>query len=180
MKKHVLFIQGGGEGAYEEDAKLVASLTAELGDAYQVHYPQMPGEDEPSSSLQAQIGRVITAIRGDVILVGHSVGASAVLKYLSENEVRKKIDGVFLAATPFWGGEGWHYEGFTMQENFADRLSKNVPIFFYHSRDDETVPFAHLALYRQKLAMATIREIPKGGHQFDNDLRLISRDIKNL
>jgi uncharacterized protein len=180
MNKHVLFIQGGGEGAYEEDAKLVASLTAELGDAYQVHYPQMPGEDEPSSSWQALIGREITAIRSSLILVGHSFGASAVLKFLSENEVRNQIDGVFLAATPFWGGEGWHYEGFTLQENFPDQLPKNVPIFFYHSRDDETVPFAHLALYRRKLPMATIREISEGGHQFDNDLKLVSRDIKSL
>ena len=26
MKKHVLFIHGGGEGAYEEDKKMAASL----------------------------------------------------------------------------------------------------------------------------------------------------------
>ncbi len=33
MKKHVLFIHGGGEGAYAEDRKMVASLRDELGDA---------------------------------------------------------------------------------------------------------------------------------------------------
>ena len=38
-KKQVLFIQGGGEGGYEADAKLAASLQKGLGAAYNVRYP---------------------------------------------------------------------------------------------------------------------------------------------
>ncbi len=45
MKKHVLFIHGAGEGAFEEDGLLVASLQNALGFAYDVHYPKMPEED---------------------------------------------------------------------------------------------------------------------------------------
>jgi uncharacterized protein len=45
MKKHVLFIHGAGEGAFEEDGLLVASLRNALGPAYDVHYPKMPKED---------------------------------------------------------------------------------------------------------------------------------------
>ena len=44
MKQQILFIQGGGEGAYQEDEKLVASLRNALGDAYKVRFPQMPNE----------------------------------------------------------------------------------------------------------------------------------------
>lgn len=33
MKQQILFIQGGGEGAYEEDRQLVASLRNSLGTA---------------------------------------------------------------------------------------------------------------------------------------------------
>jgi uncharacterized protein len=112
--------------------------------------------------------------------VGHSFGSSALLKYVSENKVRKPIAGIFLIATPFWGGEGWHYKGFTMHDDFADRLPKNVPIFLYHNRDDEVVPFAHLALYKQKLPWATFREGASGGHQFDNNLTLVAKDVKSL
>ena len=36
MKKPVLFIQGAGEGAYEEDRKLADSLQDALGAEYQV------------------------------------------------------------------------------------------------------------------------------------------------
>jgi hypothetical protein len=42
MNKHVLFIQGGGEGAYEDDAKVVDSLRKALGAAYYLHYPRRP------------------------------------------------------------------------------------------------------------------------------------------
>jgi uncharacterized protein len=47
MKKRVLFIHGGGEGAYEEDRKLAASLQVALGAAYDVRCPNMPDEDRP-------------------------------------------------------------------------------------------------------------------------------------
>ena len=45
---NVLFIQGGGEGAYEADKKLAASLQKLLGEEYQVHYPMMPNQADPA------------------------------------------------------------------------------------------------------------------------------------
>jgi hypothetical protein len=47
MKKPVLVVHGGGQGAYEEDEKLAASLREALGDAYDVRHPKMPDEDRP-------------------------------------------------------------------------------------------------------------------------------------
>ncbi len=38
MKKPVLVVHGGGQGAYEEDEKLAASLRNALGDAYDVRH----------------------------------------------------------------------------------------------------------------------------------------------
>jgi hypothetical protein len=35
-------------------------------------------------------------------------------------------------------------------------------------------------MYASKLPQATIREIPSGGHQLDNDLTPVALDIKNL
>ena len=47
--RQILFIQGGGAGAHDEwDDKLVESLRRELGDGYEVRYPRMPDEDDPS------------------------------------------------------------------------------------------------------------------------------------
>jgi predicted alpha/beta hydrolase family esterase len=182
QKKQVLFIRGGGgDEAHQADAKLAASLQAGLGATYHVRYPQMPDDNAPDSEWIQQIGEEIAAINNEVILVAHSVGASILLKYFAENKIKHPIAGIFLIATPFWGGdEGWQYEGFTMPEDFPDHLPKEVPIFLYHNRDDPEVPFAHLALYAAKLPQATVREGASGGHQFDNDLTQVAQDIKSL
>src|SRR5215213_3127277 len=97
MSKHVLFIQGAGAGAYEEDKKLATSLRKELGADYEVHYPAMLDEDNaPYEQWKQQIEKEMAAIPGPIMLVGHSVGASVIMKFMSETEVKKSIAGVFL------------------------------------------------------------------------------------
>lgn len=184
MTRHILLIQGAGTGAYEADKKLAVSLRKALGTDYEVHYPAMVDEDNASYVLwKQQIERELAAMQGSIILVGHSVGASIIIKWLSETEVRKPLAGIFLIATPFWGGNGWRYEGYeklALPKGLAAKLPEGVPIFLYHCRDDETVPFDHLALYAQVLPQATVRELHAGGHQLNNDLSVVARDIKTL
>ena len=119
-------------------------------------------------------------IKDDAFLVGHSLGASLLLKYLSENKITKVIRGIFLISTPFWMGEEDWVQGLKLQDGFAERLPENVPVFLYHSVDDEEVPFTHLDTYRQKLSDATLRQIAKGGHQLDNNLAAVALDIRSL
>ncbi|GAB3688295.1 alpha/beta fold hydrolase [Spirosoma flavus] len=178
----VLFIQGGGSKEdYEADNHLVASLQGILGEAYRVHYPFLPTDESiPDLGRLNQISNEISRINDELILVGHSLGASMLLRYVSENEFNKKVTAIFLLSTPFWSGDEDWKVGFKLAEDFADKLSREVPIFFYHSRDDEEVPFAHFAIYRQKLPWATFRELPSGGHQLNNDLTIVASDIKSL
>jgi len=179
--RNVLFIQGGGaDEGHKADAKLAESLRNALGNAYTVHFPLLPDESSPDFGRMKQIGREISSIKHEIILVGHSLGASMLLKYLSESKVSQKIAGLFLISTPYWSGnEDWQ-QGLKLQENFPDKLPENVPIFLYHCRDDEEVPFDHLSVYAHKLPRATVREIESGGHQLNNDLTLVANDIKSL
>jgi uncharacterized protein len=181
MKKHVLFIQGAGEGAYEEDRKLADSLQDALGVEYQVSYPQMPNEENPKDEVWiSQITKELASLNDKVILVGHSAGGAVLLKYLLKEDISKPIAGIFLISIPYWGPEDEQDGKYTLHEGFASQLPKGVPIFLYHSRDDEWVPFAHLAMYAEKLPQATIREFDGRGHQFNNDLSDVAADIKNL
>lgn len=181
MKKQVLFIQGGGNGGYEADAKLVASLQKALGKDYEISYPRMKTDKaSPDFGWPEQIGNEIGKVRADVILVAHSLGASLLLKYLSESKVSKKIAGIFLVSAPFWSGKEDWVQGLKLQEDFAQRLPKNSRILFYHCRDDEEIPFDHLASYRHKLPVATFREFDSGGHQLGNHINLVAKDIKEL
>jgi predicted alpha/beta hydrolase family esterase len=179
MKKYVLFIHGAGEGAYEEDGFLAASLQKSLDSAYEVRYPKMVNEESPEyADWKAQIASELAALDGEVILVGHSVGGSVLLKYLSNAPVERPVAGLFLLAAPYWGeDEFWSWDEVRLPQDVSAKLSGIPRIFFYHSRDDEIVPFAHLALYAAKLPQATIREFDGRGHQFGNDLADVAEDI---
>jgi len=181
MKRQVLFIHGGGPGAYEADKKLAANLRDELGPAYHVRCPVMPDEESPEyEAWKAEIEQELAALDGEVILVGHSLGALILLRYLSEGEVQQPVAGLFLIATPYVGTGGWEFEDDALREDFAAKLPARLPVFLYHSHDDEVVPFAHLALYEAKLPQATFHELDGRGHQLDNDLSEVARDIKRL
>lgn len=182
MTKHVLFLQGAGDDAYDEDGKLAAYLRDALGNGYDVRYPRMPDADQAASETwKAQIADEIAAFDGEIMLVGHSFGGSMLLKYLSEATINKPIAGVFILATPFWNGDAdWQYDGYALREGFATQLANIPHIFLYHSRDDDTVPFAHLGMYAAKLPQATVRAIDDRGHQFQNDLSEVVADIKGV
>lgn len=180
MKKHVLFIHGAGDGAFEEDGLLVASLQNALDPTYDVHYPKTPEEYSATyADWKALIERELATLENHVILVGHSVGGSVLIKYLSEQQLDKPITSLFLLAAPYWGAdEFWKWDEARLCEDVAAKPA-NIPcIFLYHSRDDEVVPFAHLALYAAKLPLAIIREFDGRGHQFGNNLAEVARDIR--
>jgi pimeloyl-ACP methyl ester carboxylesterase len=139
MTEHVLFLQGAGSGAYDEDKRLADSLQRALGPRFEVRYPAIPDDgDAPYEQWRQQIERELAGVPGPVVVVGHSVGASVLAKWLSEREDEQAIAGVFLIACPFWGGDGWRYEGYEELElpsGFAAGLPPGMPIYLYHCRD---------------------------------------------
>jgi predicted alpha/beta hydrolase family esterase len=184
MTEYAVFIQGAGRGAYIEDKRLAESLQRILGPRVKVRYPAMPNEDDASyAQWRQEIEQELAGMPGPVVVAGHSVGASIVMKWLSEREAPKALAGVFLVACPFWGGDGWRYEGYeklALPPAFAARLPPGMPIYFYHCRDDSIVPFDHLALYAHTLPQAMVRAFDEGGHQFNDDLSAVARDIAAL
>ena len=180
-KPVLLFIHGGGKGAYKEDKILASSFEKRLKDRMKVIYPGMPDENNPDyTNYSVKIDEELKSIKGTVLLAGHSVGACFLLKFLSEEKPAADIAGLFLLATPYWGEGGWQYEGFRLKNNFAQSLAPEMPLYFYHCKDDTVVPCSHLDLYKREIPHAQFREIDTGGHQFNNDLSEVVKDILNL
>jgi predicted alpha/beta hydrolase family esterase len=184
MKLQVLFIQGAGGGAHHEDARLAASLRDALGNSYEVRFPKMAAEADPDyQRWKPHLAKELAAMPDKPFLSAHSLGGSFLLKYLTEEEIDRPIRGLFLIATPFWGGEGWRYEGYervALAPDFGAKLPPGMPVFLYHGRNDATVPFRHMALYAAKLPGATVRALDGRGHQLDNDLSGVAADIRSL
>lgn len=176
----VLFIQGGGKGAHSEDTPLANSLKRALGPKYDVRFPRMPDEANPSvASWKESIFSELSRIPEKGILVAHSIGGSILLRYLSEEKVEKPIAGLFLLAAPSWDEDRWNFDDLKLSRDIAEKLAFIPRLFFYHCRDDDVVPFAHLALHGARIPRAVTRAVDSGGHQFGNDLTGVAVDIRS-
>jgi uncharacterized protein len=182
MTKHILFIHAAGDKRHPlGSGKLIAYLQDQLGSDYQVLAPDMPNPDHPRYlAWRNQIEQELAALDDDLLLIGHSLGGSILLKYLAEGTYRKHIAALFLVAVPFWGKEDWEVDEFILPEDFATQLPRIGHIFLYHSRHDEEVPFSHLEHYQEKLPQANVRVVEGNEHSFLTGLPELVRDLKNL
>ena len=181
MTNTVIFLHGGGSKEdYEADRKLADALKDHLGPAYAVQYQFLPDDGSPDMGRRQQINRQIAESEDGVFIVAHSFGASMLLACLSEFEVRRKIAGVFLIATPFWEGSKDWVKAFKLRPDFAQKLDQTIPLFFYHCLDDEEVPVIQMSIYQRLLPWAKFREIPIGGHQLNDDLSIVATDIHSI
>jgi hypothetical protein len=137
--------------------------------------PRHPPKYSRQSSTTVGLGK----LNADVLLIGHSLGGSVLLKYLAEGTDPRPIAGLFLVAVPCWGKRDWELE-YTLPEDFASHLPPISQIFMYHSRHDEVVPFSHLRRYQEQLPQATIRELDGKEHSFTRGLPELVRDLKSL
>lgn len=182
MAGQVLFVQGGGDGAYEDDAKLVASLRGRLGADYVVRYPKMPNEADPDyESWKNAIAGELAAMGGGAVLIGHSIGASVVIRAVVDGSFEQSLAGVFLLAAPFWHDhEFWCWREVELPGSAAERIPNDVPVFLYHGRRDESVPPSHVEMYAQALPRATVRRLEGRDHQLNDDLTEVAQDILRL
>src|SRR5260221_3924928 len=142
MRKPILFIQGAGNKHKPlGSGKLIAYLQEQLGSDYHVLAPDMPDPDHPRYlTWRDQIEQELDKLAADVLLIGHSLGGSMLLKYLAEGTYQRPIAGMFLVAVPYWGKQDWELE-YAVPEDFASHLPPIRHLFLYHSRSDEEVRF---------------------------------------
>ena len=175
MTTRVLFVHGAGEGTFEGSEALVQSLRDSLGDGFEVDYPALPDEDEPDPR---EWSRIIQEQSDGAIVVAHSVGASIALRHFSETGGENLLSLVSIAA-PYWGGDGWHYDGFEALTLPHTPLIVS-PLIMFHGRDDEVVPVEHLTLFAAAFPSAVTHVIEGVGHDLGNDASVVARSIREL
>jgi len=182
MKRQVLFIQGGGEGAHDDwDSKLVESLRRELGSSYEIRYPRMPDEGRPDYvAWKAALERELERLEDCAILVGHSIGATILIHALADGMPHRQLGAIVLIAAPFVGEDGWPGDGMMPVDDLGARLPGDVPIHVVHGQADETAPPSHAALYRRAIPRAVLHLLPDRDHQLNNHLGEVAEAIKKL
>lgn len=182
VKHQVLFVQGAGEGTHEQwDSKLVESLRRELGKSYEVRYPRMPREDEPSyARWKPVLERELEALPDGAVVVGHSVGGTVLLKLLTEHAPPVKLGAIVFVATPFVGEGGWSLDDMKFPADLGARLPQGVPVHFFHGLDDETASPSHLDLYARAVPQARTHPLAGRDHQLNDDLKEVAATVSSL
>lgn len=176
----VLFIQGGGEGVHDHwDDKLVASLREELGGEFEVRYPRMPREEDPTAATWCPaIRHELARLDPGAIVVGHSVGATILVQTLLEQPSPVDLGAIILLAAPFVGEGGWPGDEFGFPSDLGARLPSGVPVHIFHGLADETTPPTHADLYARTIAQAQLHRLPGRDHQLGNDLAEVADVIR--
>ncbi len=161
MKKQVLII-GGGEvfkkysdylgylREYEinslentdfQDWK--RKLGEDLGEKFEVIYPKMPCKvNAKFLEWKIWLEKYFPFLKKDIVLIGHSLGAAFLLKYLAKNKFPVPVSQLHLVAAPI-GIKGDYLGSFKPPKNLANVEKAAKKIFLYHSKDDPIVPFSN-------------------------------------
>jgi hypothetical protein len=178
--RQVLFIQGGGAGAHDEwDYELAESLRRELGGGYELRYPRMPDEGDPSyARWSAAIRREMADLDHGAIVVGHSVGAAILVSALAEQPPDRGLAVIALIAAPFVGPGGWPGDEFELTGDLGTRLPAGARVLVFHGLQDETAPPSHASLYALAIPQAQVHQLPGRDHQLNNDLGVVAEAIR--
>ena len=167
MSQLVLVIHGAGEPRRRGRRIFWEPLLGDaLGPAYRVRAPRMPDPEHPDD--RAWRGRIAELMleADHPVLVGHSFGASTLLRFVGQAEPRPAFRGLFLVATPFWGK---NFPDFALTAEHLRRIQTISPLFFYQSADDPVVKLTHFHKYQKALPHAVFRRLEGRGHEFDHD-----------
>ena len=157
--KQVVFIHGGEAFANEQDwldflkdfeidpyeeksKRWKHSLTEDLGDSWEVFMPQMPnGFNAKYIEWKIWFEKYVPYLKDGVVLVGHSLGAMFLARYLSENDMPVNINKLFLLAGAFTRDDkvegGGQCEYFYVHLDNFEKLDQSAnEIVIMHSKDD--------------------------------------------
>ena len=107
-----------------------------LGKKFEIVRPNMPlPEDSQYEDWKIHFERFIPIMRGNVILIGRSLGGIFLAKYLSENKFPKKILSTYLVCPPFDDtciGEDL-VNGFELKKDLSllEKNTKNLTLMFF-------------------------------------------------
>lgn len=200
-KKQLIFIHGGEAFAdeeswleflellevdpYEESNKRWKhSLFENLGDEWEVFMPEMPNKlNAKYKEWKIWFEKYIPFLRDGVVLLGHSLGAMFLARYMSENELPVHVSKIFLMSGAFTRDDkvegGGQCEYFYMHLDNCDKLNHAAEkIYIVHSKDDPVVPYEHALLFQKHLPSAELVSFEDYGHFLQEDFPEIVELIK--
>lgn len=76
------------------------------------------------------------------MVIGHSLGASVLVKYLAEEKSNVVVAGLFLIAAPFWGKDDeWQHGDYALDPDSFNAVNHLQNIYFITAAMTKLYPF---------------------------------------
>jgi hypothetical protein len=199
MKKQIILLHGGD--IYDTYEEYIASLKGvemdfervkakdwkfdfgeKLGADFEVVAPKMPSPTN-AKYLEWKIwfDKLVPFFEDGVILIGHSLGGIFLAKYLSENNLSKKITATFLIAAPYSKEDvGRSLVDFVLPNDLGNLQKQGGKMFIYHSKDDKVVVFSSTERYIKAIPTAQLVVFEDRGHFNQREFPELVDNIKSL
>lgn len=197
MPKQVILIHGGDPFNNDQDyldqlrqteAKLSyffpkhdwkTTLDQNLGEGYQVLAPRMPCKDNAHYEHWCiWFEKLLPFLDSEIILVGHSLGAVFLPKYLATHTLASHIKALVLISAPSANTPG--LGDFALAEDIQPIADKVDQIHLFHSQDDPVVAYSAVLDYGSAWPGAQIHSFTDRGHFNQNDFPELVELIKSL
>jgi predicted alpha/beta hydrolase family esterase len=135
-------------------------LQSDLGDEYDVVRIDMPcAKNAKYDEWSIWFTKVVPFLRDGCIVIGHSLGANFLAKYLSQNAIEKRMAQLHLVAGCF-GAVG----GFDIPDDLNGVEEQCDNVWIYHSQDDPVVSIDDAKKYMDALPEAKTMIFSDRGH----------------
>ena len=203
MKKQVVYIHGGESFQNREDflerlrtmplwhmesregesgKKWTATLAEELGEGYEVIMPPMPNKQNAQfDEWSIWFERHFEYLRDNFILIGCSLGAMFLAKYLTTHKLSITPSAVFLMAGAYAlpGFDDKDCGDFLIEPR-AVNFKNSTRTFILHSKDDLVVPFEHAEAIARALPEAELVTFEDKNHFLIPEFPELIQKIKDI
>ena len=173
--KHTKFVPGASPANNWQQ-----SLQAGLGPQFRVLLPEMPNwQNAKYQEWKIWLDNILAASGKHPLVVGHSLGGIFLMRYFSETRRLREIKRLLLVSAP--------YATVSDNPDFGDFAFKRAPtnlrrqgqlITFYHSQDDQIVPFENLQKYQKILPDARYQIFKDQGHFIQKSFPELVHELK--
>lgn len=156
-------------------------LQDQLGANYQVLLPSMPNKTNARySEWKIWFDHLADVITDGCVLIGHSMGAIFLAKYLSESTFARKIKATILIATPYDDESVEDLTDFKI-ESLSGKLAEQAGrIIFFNGPDDPVIALSDIEKYKKDLPAAEFNMLPAPDHFMRADFPQLVELIKEL
>ena len=156
-------------------------LQDNLGSEYQVLLPSMPNSTNAQySEWKLWFEHISSLLSDNCILIGHSLGAIFLAKYLSENSLSVKIKATILIAAPYDDESTEDLTDFKIVK-LSERLAEQAGrLVFFNGLDDPVISLSDLSKYQDQLPSAEFKILSAPDHFVRTDFPELISLLKSI